>query len=171
MKIYDFKVIDNQRNEVELSAYKGKVFMIVNTATKCGLTPQYEGLEKLYKSYQSKGFEILDFPCNQFMHQAPGSDEDIQTFCEINYQTTFKRFSKIDVNGKEANPLFKYLRQVKPKDYKDEDKKGFMARLFPSSAIKWNFTKFLIDKEGKVIYRFGPKFKPEDIKPFIEQVI
>jgi glutathione peroxidase len=171
MKIYDFKVLDNQEKEVNLSEYKGKVFLVVNTATKCGLTPQYEGLEKLYQSYKNKGFEILDFPSNQFMNQAPGTDEEIHTFCELNYHTTFRRFHKVNVNGKQATPLYKFLKEQQPKDYKEENKKGFFAKLFPSSAIKWNFTKFLVNKQGEIVYRFGPGFKPEDIKPYIEQVI
>ncbi|TNF09111.1 MAG: glutathione peroxidase, partial [Bacillota bacterium] len=163
--------LDNQEKEVSLNDYKGKAFLIVNTATKCGLTPQYEGLEKLYQTFKGKGFEILDFPSNQFMNQAPGTDEEIHTFCELNYQTTFKRFHKVNVNGSKATPLFKFLKEKQPKDYKEEGKKGFFAKLFPSTAIKWNFTKFLVNKDGDIVYRFGPGFKPEDIKPFIEKVI
>lgn len=171
MNIYDIEVLDNTQNKVTLSEFKGKVLLIINSATKCGLTPQYEGLEKLYKTFKEKGLEILDFPSNQFMNQAPGTDEEIQSFCELNYMTTFKRFHKIDVNGKKAHPLFKFLKQQQPRDYKETPKKGFFARLFPSSMIKWNFTKFLVNQQGEIIYRFGPGFKPEDIKPFIEQVI
>ena len=171
MKFYDLTVNDNQGKNIALSSFKGKTILVVNTATKCGLTPQYEGLEKLYQAYKDKGLEILDFPCNQFLNQAPGTDQEIQSFCELNYQTTFKRFQKIDVNGKDAHPLYQYLKKVMPKDYQDTEKKGIFSKLFPSSAIKWNFTKFLINQEGKVMYRFGPKFKPEDMKPFIDQVI
>ena len=111
MNIYDIKVKDVDQKDVLLKTYEGKVLLIINSATKCGLTPQYEGLEKLYESYQSKGFEILDFPCNQFMNQAPGSDKELKSFCELNYGTKFKTFAKIDVNGKNAHPLYKYLKK------------------------------------------------------------
>ena len=157
MTIYDFKLLDPKGNEVSMEKYKGKVLLIVNTATGCGFTPQYEGLEKLYKEYHDKGFEILDFPCNQFGNQAPGSDEEIGEFCTLTYDTTFPRFKKINVNGKDASPLYKWLKKQK-------------GGIF-GSAIKWNFTKFLVDRNGKVIARFAPVTKPEKIKMAISKVL
>lgn len=166
MNIHDIKVINNEQKELSLGSYKGKVLLIVNTATKCGLTPQYEGLEKLYQTYKDQGFEILDFPSNQFLNQAPGTDKEIQSFCTLNYQTTFPRFSKINVNGTDASPLYKYLKKVKPQD--DPKKKSILSVFFKSSNIKWNFAKFLVNKDGEVIYRFAPSFLPEDIAPYIK---
>lgn len=157
MNIYDFKVLDNKGNEMSLSKYKGQVLLIVNTATGCGFTPQYEGLEKLYKKYHDKGFEVLDFPCNQFLNQAPGSDEDIESFCTLKYDTTFPRFKKVDVNGENASPLWKWLR---------EQKGGIFG-----NTIKWNFTKFLVDKEGKVVKRYAPVTPPEKIEKEIEKLL
>ena len=146
MNLYDIKVIDMEGKEVSLSEYKGKVLLIVNTATGCGFTPQYEGLEKLYKEYKDKGFEILDFPCNQFFGQAPGTDEEIHSFCTLKYDVTFRQFHKIDVNGKNESPLYTFLKA---------QKKG---------RIKWNFAKFLIDKEGNVVERYGSMTKPSAIE-------
>lgn len=157
MTIYDFKVKDAKGNEVELSDYKDKVLLVVNTATGCGFTPQYEGLEKLYRDYQELGFEILDFPCNQFGHQAPGTNEEIQEFCQLKYQTSFKTFAKIDVNGENASPLYRFLKG---------EKGGIIG-----SAIKWNFTKFLVDKDGNVVDRFAPQKTPEDLRPAIEALL
>ncbi len=156
MSIYDFKVKDMFNEEVDLDEYKGKTLLIVNTATGCGFTPQYEGLEALYKKYKDQGFEILDFPCNQFGHQAPGSDKEIREFCTAKYDVSFRQFKKIDVNGKEEEPLYKYLKSQKG---------GLIKR------IKWNFTKFLVDKEGNVVERFGPTTKPEDIEDKIKEVL
>ena len=150
MKIYDFTVKGRAGEDVSLADYKGKVLLVVNTATGCGFTPQYEGLQKLYDSHQDKGFEILDFPCNQFANQAPGTNDEIQSFCTLNYGTTFPRFAKIDVNGKNASDLFKFLKK----------KKGSVL----GSSIKWNFTKFLIDREGNVVKRFAPTDTPESIE-------
>ena len=150
MKIYDFTVIGRAGEDVSLADYKGKVLLVVNTATGCGFTPQYEGLQKLYDSHQDKGFEILDFPCNQFANQAPGTNDEIQSFCTLNYGTTFPRFAKIDVNGKNASDLFKFLKK----------EKGSVL----GSSIKWNFTKFLIDREGNVVKRFAPTDTPESIE-------
>ena len=170
MNIYDFEVTNNQGQKVSLKDYQGKLIMIVNTATKCGLTPQYEGLEKLYQKYKDEGLEILDFPCNQFMNQAPGTDEEIESFCSLNYHTTFPRFKKINVNGSHADPLYKYLKEVKPKDdYPSE--KGLLSKLMKSSTIKWNFAKFLVDRNGNVIYRFSPTYLPEDMDQIIKEVI
>ena len=157
MNIYDFQVKDAKGNLVNLSEYKGKTLLIVNTATGCGFTPQYKGLQALYEKYQAKGFEILDFPCNQFGHQAPGSEDEIHQFCEINYKTTFRLFSKIDVNGKNESPLYTYLKGQRG---------GFLSK-----RIKWNFTKFLVDKTGKVVERFAPTATPESIEEKIASIL
>lgn len=153
MSVYEFEVLDQKLNKVSLKDYEGKVLLIVNTATGCGFTPQYEGLESLYKEFKDKGFEILDFPCNQFLGQAPGTDEEIHSFCTLKYNTTFSQFHKINVNGKVADPLYVWLKQQK--------KSGLSKR------IKWNFTKFLINKKGEVVERFGPTVKPEEIREYI----
>ena len=157
MSIYDYTVLDNKENEVSLSIYKNKVLLIVNTATKCGFTPQYKDLEELYLKYKDRGLEILDFPCNQFGKQAPGNNDEIAQFCELKYKTTFQTFDKIDVNGQNEAPLFKYLK---------EQKGGFLTR-----SIKWNFTKFLVDRAGNVIDRFSPITKPSSIDKYIEQLL
>ena len=153
MSIYDFTVNDNKGNSVSLSEFKGKVLLIVNTATRCGLTPQYEGLEKLYEKYRDRGFEILDFPCNQFAVQAPGSAEKIDSFCTLKYNTQFRRFEKIKVNGNDTAPIYQYLKQQKP------------------GRIEWNFAKFLIDKNGQVAERFSPQEKPEALESAIEKLL
>jgi glutathione peroxidase len=150
MNVYDFTVKDNKGNDVSLSEYKGKVLLIVNTATKCGLTPQYEGLEKLYEKYCDQGFEILNFPCNQFAFQAPGSAEKIDSFCTLKYNTKFPRFEKIKVNGRDTAPLYKFLKEQKP------------------GRIQWNFAKFLIDKDGNVAERFAPSEKPDSLESSIK---
>lgn len=157
MSIYDFSVKDTKGNDVSLEQYKGKVLLIVNTATACGFTPQYKELQDLYLKYKDKGFEILDFPCNQFGKQAPGSNEEIASFCEIKYKTTFRTFAKIDVNGKNADPLSVYLKQ---------QEKGFLGE-----AIKWNFTKFLIDKEGNVVDRYAPITRPSKFEDQIAELL
>lgn len=157
MNIYDFKVKTRKGEEVELSTFKGKVMLIVNTATGCGFTPQYEGLENLYEKYHDKGFEVLDFPCNQFGHQAPGSDEEIHEFCTGKYKTQFDQFAKIDVNGKKEDPLYTYLKKKKG---------GLLGR-----NIKWNFTKFLVDKEGKVVKRYEPMVEPKKIENDIADLL
>lgn len=151
MNIYDLTVKNNKGEDVSLADYKGKVLLIVNTATRCGLTPQYEGLEKLYEKYNEKGFEILDFPCNQFAFQAPGDDEKIDSFCKLKYDTKFPRFAKIKVNGSDEAPLYKYLKSQK------------------EGRIKWNFTKFLIGADGEVKARFEPTQKPETLENAIAQ--
>jgi glutathione peroxidase len=150
MTFYDYTVKGRAGEDVALSTYKGKVLLVVNTATGCGFTPQYEGLQKLYDTHKEKGFEILDFPCNQFANQAPGTIEEIQSFCTLNYGTTFPRFAKVDVNGKNASDLYKFLKK---------EKKSALG-----SSIKWNFTKFLIDREGNVVKRFAPTDTPESIE-------
>jgi glutathione peroxidase len=150
MNIYDITVDDWKGQPVSLSQYKGKVLLIVNTATGCGFTPQYAGLQKLYEKYHDRGFEILDFPCNQFAGQAPGTDAEIHDFCTLNYNTTFPRFKKIKVNGPDASPLYVMLKKKRS---------GLLG-----GSIKWNFTKFLIDREGNVAKRFAPQDVPEDLE-------
>ncbi|MEA5003242.1 MAG: glutathione peroxidase [Christensenella sp.] len=177
MNLYDFTVKDNKGNDVSLKDYEGKVLLIVNTATKCGLTPQYEMLEQLYEKYKDRGLEVLDFPCNQFMHQAPGTDEEINSFCTLNYNTTFPRFQKIDVNGKNAAPLYVWLKEEIPEDKGDEQSKKFekkvklLARNKEDSDIKWNFGKFLIDREGNAVQRYSPAYTGEMISEDIEAII
>lgn len=155
--LYDFTVSNQADQPVSLQDYKGKVVLIVNTATGCGLTPQYQGLQELYDKYKDQGFEILDFPCNQFMGQAPGSAEEINTFCTLNYQTTFPRFAKIKVNGKEAEPLFDWLKK---------EKSGPLG-----ARIEWNFAKFLINREGKVVERFSSKTDPLKLEEAINTLL
>lgn len=157
MSIYDYKVKDAKGEMVDMADYKGKVLLIVNTATGCGFTPQYDGLEKLYADYKEKGFEILDFPCNQLGHQAPGTEEEIVSFCKMKFGTTFKQFAKIEVNGENEEPLYTYLKS---------QKKGVGG-----SKIKWNFTKFLVDRDGNVVDRFGSTTTPEKIEKKIKELI
>ena len=157
MSIYDIEVTDRKGNTIKLEEYKGKILLIVNTATGCGFTPQYEGLENLYKKYKDKGLVVLDFPCNQFGHQAPGSADEIHAFCTSKYDVTFPQFKKIEVNGKNTHPLYKYLKSKKSS--------------FLNKNIKWNFTKYLVDKEGNVIEKYGPTVKPEDIESKIKEVL
>ena len=149
-EFYNFKAADSRGEEKPMKDFSGKVVLVVNTASKCGFTPQYDGLQKLYEEYNEKGLEILGFPCDQFAHQEPGDDAEIQQFCKINYGVTFPVFSKIKVNGKDAHPLFKYLRDTLP---------GAIG-----SSVKWNFTKFLIDSEGNPVKRFSPNTSPEALK-------
>ena len=154
MNIYDFRVTDIKGEEVLLKEFEGKVLLIVNTATGCGFTPQYEGLEKLYKEYKNEGLEILDFPCNQFGNQAPGTNEEIVSFCSLKYDVSFKQFSKIEVNGENEEPLYTYLKSQKG---------GIFGK-----NIKWNFTKFLVDQNGNVIKRYGSTVAPEKIEKDIK---
>ena len=171
MEIYKFTVKDRKGNDVSLADYKGKVLLIVNTATRCGFTPQYTELEALYEKYSAKGLEILDFPCNQFGQQAPGTEEEIHQFCQLNYKTKFPQFKKIEVNGDNQSPLFAYLKSQKGfKGFDPNHKIGKILIDMLSKAdpdydknpdIKWNFTKFLIDRNGNVIERYEPT---EDIK-------
>lgn len=175
--IYDYEVTNLKGEKVSLKQFAGKVLLIVNTATRCGFTSQYEQLQKLYEKYKDKGLEILDFPCNQFLEQAPESNDEIQMFCERRYATTFPRFSKIDVNGANTIPLYAYLKQQCPKDIEDEKTADFKKKLeqlgqvFPNSEIKWNFTKFLVNREGDVIARFAPTCEPKDLETHIEILI
>ena len=179
MSIYDLKALSGKGEEVSLSDFKGKVLLVVNTATGCGFTPQYEGLENLYKKYHDKGLEILDFPCNQFGNQAPGSNEEIHEFCTLKYHTSFDQFAKVDVNGENESPIWTYLKS-------QQGFKGFPGLtgkvLIPvvkamdpdyknNSDIKWNFTKFLVDRDGNVIDRFEPTVTPEKIENKIKEVL
>lgn len=156
--IYEFSSPRLNGQEQDISAYKGKVMLIVNTASKCGFTPQFEGLEILYKDLKDKGLEILGFPCNQFGKQDPGSNDEIGEFCQINYGVSFPMFAKVDVNGPEAAPLYQYLKS---------EKKGVLG----TQRIKWNFTKFLVNKDGEVVKRFAPSDKPEKIRSAIEALL
>lgn len=155
--IYDFTVKDAQGKDISLAESKGKVMLIVNTATGCGFTPQYEGLETLYRKYKDQGFLVLDFPCNQFGNQAPGSESEIHDFCTLKYDTTFPLFKKIKVNGDDAAPLYVWLKKQKG---------GFLG-----SRIKWNFTKFLVDREGKVVERYSPTTPPAKIEDDIKRLL
>ena len=157
MTIYDFKAKSIDGAEIDLAQFKGKVLLIINTATKCGNTPQYAELESLYEKYKDKGLEILDFPCNQFFHQAPGTDAEIKSFCQLKYNVAFQQFSKIDVNGPNTHPLYEYLK---------ENRDGV-----PGGRIKWNFTKFLINREGQVVGRFDPKTKPLEFEVEIAKLL
>ena len=157
MNFYDFKANDINGKEVSMNDYKGKVILVVNTASKCGFTPQFEGLEALYKEYKDRGFEVLGFPCNQFKNQEPNDGAGAQNFCQLNYGVTFKMFEKIEVNGDNTHPLYKYLK---------EEKKGILG-----SKIKWNFSKFLVDSQGNVIERFAPISKPESLRADIEKLL
>ncbi len=177
MKFYDFKVNKMNGQEVSMSDYKGKVVLVVNTATGCGFTPQYEGLQKLYDKYKEQGFEILDFPSNQFFEQAPGSNEEIVSFCQLTYGTTFKTFAKIDVNGENADPLYKFIKTEAQNADEDADSNGLYNKLaelgFKTSGddIKWNFTKFLVDRQGNVVERFAPTYEPEKLANAIEALL
>ena len=156
--VYDFSAQDISGREVTLADYRGKVLLIVNTASKCGLTPQYKGLQKLHEEYKDKGLVILGFPCNQFGSQEPGDENQISEFCELNYGVDFPMFAKIDVNGDGAHPLYKHLKDTAP-------------GLLGSKGIKWNFTKFLVDKDGKVVKRYAPTDKPEGLVKDIEKLL
>lgn len=156
--IYDFECPDINKQSRSLSEFKGKVLLIVNTASNCGFTPQYEGLQKLYGKYQDQGLEILGFPCDQFLHQEPGNEGEISQFCQLNYGVTFPMFGKVEVNGAGADPLYQYLKEQAP-------------GLFNSKAIKWNFTKFLVGKDGKVVKRYATRTKPEAIAADIAKLL
>lgn len=156
--IYSIPVRDIKKQETTLGNYKNKVLLIVNVASKCGFTPQYEGLEKVYRKYKERGFEILGFPCNQFGAQEPGDEQEIQNFCKMNYDVSFPLFAKIDVNGGDTAPIYDFLKSSQP---------GILG----TEAIKWNFTKFLVDRSGKVVARFAPNTKPEEIESEIEKLL
>ena len=172
MSIYDIQIQNRKGENISLQAFKNKVLLIVNTATGCGFTPQYEGLEVLYKKYHQKGLEILDFPCNQFGHQAPGTDDEIHQFCTAKYNTTFDQMAKIDVNGDNENCLYTLLKKEQP----TEEAKGFKNKMAMKAISKisktcqkkgdivWNFTKFLVDKNGNIVKRYDPTFDPKDME-------
>ena len=177
MGIYDFTVKDRKGNEVSLGEYAGKVLLIVNTATGCGFTPHYEPLEAMYKDLRDRGFEILDFPCNQFAGQAPGTEDEIHAFCTLKFGTEFPQFAKIDVNGENAEPLFAYLAGEKPFEGFGKGLKSAMMNKFTKmnnkkfgdkAYIKWNFTKFLVDREGSVVARFEPTEGMEKVRAAVE---
>ena len=178
--VYDFTVKDREGGDVSLSEYRGKVLLIVNTATGCGFTPHYEPLEAMYKELRDRGFEILDFPSNQFANQAPGSDDEIHEFCTLKFGTEFPQFKKIDVNGENAEPLFAWLAGEKPfegfgkglklaalKKFADMNNKQYGDKAY----IKWNFTKFLIDREGRVVARFEPTVDMKDVRAAVEAAL
>ncbi|MCR4937749.1 MAG: glutathione peroxidase [Lachnospiraceae bacterium] len=178
--VYDFTVRDRKGNEVSLSEYKGKVLLIVNTATGCGFTPHYEPLEAMYKEFRDQGFEILDFPCNQFADQAPGSEDEIHEFCTLKFGTEFPQFAKIDVNGENADPLFEFLAMQMPFEgfgkglknaalskFADANNKKFGEKAY----IKWNFTKFLVNRKGEVIARFEPTVDMKEVKEAVKNEI
>lgn len=179
MSIYDLKVKKRNGEELELSSLKGKVLLIVNTATGCGFTPQYEAIENLYEKYNEKGLEVLDFPCDQFGHQAPGSDDEIHEFCTAKYKTKFDQLAKIDVNGENEDPLFTLIKN----SIKDEEIKGMKNKMTMKGVeklsktcknpgdIKWNFTKFLVDKEGNVVKRYSPITNPMDMEKDILELL
>ena len=180
MTVYDFTVKDRKGNDVKLDAYNGKLLLIVNTATGCGFTPHYKPLEAMYKDLKDKGLEILDFPCNQFANQAPGSDDEIHNFCTLKFGTEFPQFAKIDVNGETADPLFVHLATEKPfagfgkglksvalSKFTEMNNKAFGDKAY----IKWNFTKFLVNREGKVIARFEPTADMKDVRSAVEAAL
>ena len=179
--VYDFSVQDKKQNEVSLRQYEGKVLLVVNTASRCGFTPQYEALEAMYVRLHDRGFEILDFPCNQFGQQAPESDEELTQFCQLNYGTKFPQFRKVEVNGEQAIPLFKWLKEQKGFEGFDEDNQltpilnEMLGKADPDFAskpdIKWNFTKFLIDRNGQVVKRFEPTRNMADVEREVEKLL
>jgi len=173
MSIYKFSIKNIAQQDVTLDRFKGKVILIFNSATKCGYTPQYNGIEELYEKYHEQGLEIIDLPCNQFLNQAPGSDEEIANFCQVKFDTKFETFSKIEVNGDDAIDLYKYLKEVKPNDEEPgkENHKPSLLDKITSSKIKWNFTKFLIDRKGNVFGRYGSKVTPEDLDSVIKKLL
>ncbi len=179
MSIYDYTMTDAKGNAVPLADYRGRVLLIVNTATGCGFTPQYDGLQDLYDAYHEQGLEILDFPCNQFGNQAPGSDDEIVSFCQSRYGITFPQFSKIDVNGETEAPLYAFLKAQRAEEavgglgdrvtMKAVEKLSTTAR--KPGDIKWNFTKFLVDREGNVVGRFAPTVKPKELEAHIKELL
>ena len=157
-ELYNISVKDIDMNSVDLRTYEGKTLLIVNVASKCGFTPQYKDLQNLYEKYQDQGLEVLGFPCNQFGAQEPGTNEEVKSFCDLNYNVSFRMFDKIDVNGSNASPLFKYLKHESP---------GIMG----TEAVKWNFTKFLVNKDGQVVKRFAPKDSESEIESELQKIL
>ncbi|TWT06518.1 glutathione peroxidase [Planococcus sp. CPCC 101016] len=174
MSIYSFQTTLSNGEELQLEKFQGEVLLIVNTASKCGLTPQYEELEGLYKAHKAKGFEIIGFPCDQFGGQEPGTDEEIMEFCSANFGVSFPLTRKTEVNGENAHPVYQYLRSQAPADEKF-DEAGALQRedrdMVESSDIQWNFTKFLIDRNGNVVHRFAPTVKPKETEDIIEKLL
>lgn len=178
-RIYDFKALNNKGVEVDLGQYEGNVLMIVNTASKCGFTPQYDGLEALYKKYKDQGLVIIGFPCDQFAHQEPGSDAEIEEFCRLNHGVTFPLMKKIDVNGAQEHPVYTYLKEAAP----TEEYNGLKAKatrkmlktlsgsVEKDSDILWNFTKFLVSRDGQVVKRYAPTVGPEDMESDIQLML
>ena len=180
MTIYDFNVKDTKGNDVSLGKYKGQVVLITNVASKCGLTPQYKGLQKIYDAYKNQGFSILGFPCNQFMGQEPGTNEEILSFCSLTYDVSFDIFGKIEVNGENTDPLYVYLKNELPtKEVVKSEKQTALYEhlekydnnLLKNENISWNFSKFLVNKEGKVVKRYEPYIEPEEIAKDIEVLL
>ena len=177
--IFDFKATGNKGQEVDFKQYEGKVLLIVNTASKCGFTPQYDGLEALYQKYQDKGLVIIGFPCDQFAHQEPGTDEEIAEFCRINHGVTFPLMKKVDVNGPAEDPVFTYLKSVAPtEEYKglkakatQKMLKGISKSVEKDSDVLWNFTKFLVSRDGSVVKRFAPTAEPASFEKDIEEML
>ncbi len=180
MTIYDYSVKNTLGEEISLADYRGKVLVIVNTATGCGFTPQYEDLEKLYEDYHDKGLEIIDIPCNQFAGQTPGTDEEIHEFCQLHYNTKFPQMKKSDVNGEEQLPLYRFLKEQKGFEGFGKGPAALAMNVMLKKIdknyknnpdIKWNFTKFVVDREGNVVARFEPTQKMEDVAAFVEKLI
>lgn len=177
MNVHDFKVKSVSGESMALSQYQGKVVLIVNIATKCGLTPQLEGLEKLYQQYKDQGFEVLGFPCNQFLGQSPEDDQGVMDFCQVNYGVSFTNFAKIEVNGPDADPLFKHLKMQRHDDKSNDASEGLLEKLtsigqvFSDGELKWNFTKFLVDAEGNVVERYSPTYSAEELAEDIEALL
>ena len=180
MGIYDYTFLTRKGEEKSMADYKGKVLIIVNTATGCGFTPQYEDLQKIYEKYNEKGLEILDFPCNQFANQAPGTDEEIHTFCKGRFGITFPQFAKVDVNGENALPLWKYITENTKFEGFGKGPKALMMNGVAKSQdkdfknngnIKWNFTKFVVDREGNIVARFEPTYSMEDLDKLVESLL
>jgi glutathione peroxidase len=178
-KIYDFKTVGNKGAEVDFAQFEGKVLMVVNTASKCGFTPQYDGLEALYQKYKDQGLVIVGFPCDQFAGQEPGSNDEIAEFCRLNHGVTFPLMAKTDVNGPNAEPIFEYLKSVAPSESYDGLKakatklmlKGISKTVEKESDILWNFTKFLVNRDGTVVKRYAPVTTPEDIEKDIKEML
>ncbi|MBR1569322.1 MAG: glutathione peroxidase [Bacteroidales bacterium] len=177
--IYDFKALNNKGAEVDFKDYEGKVLLIVNTASKCGFTPQYDGLEALYQKYKDKGLVVIGFPCDQFAHQEPGSNEEIAEFCRINHGVTFPLMAKVDVNGSNAEPIFEFLKAQAPAEEYNGLKakatqkllKGLSKSVEKDSDILWNFTKFLVSRDGSVVKRFAPTAEPKDFAKDVESML
>ena len=173
MSVYDFTIKNIKFEDVSLEKFRGKVVLIFNSATKCGYTRQYEGIEELYEKYHEKGLEVIDLPCNQLLNQAPGSNEELAKFWQVTFNTKFETFAKVNVNGDDAIELYKYLKKVKPNDEKPgvRKQKPSLIDKVKGSGIKWNFTKFIIDRNGNVYGRYPSKVEPEELAPVIEKLL